>query len=578
MPDIDSILKNNPSSFANNVEISKSLCCYSKHGYNDKEQISVPKQRLPFQFNALGGVPLCYDSASEKIYVDNTDKHTLVIGQTGSKKSRLVAIPLAHILGLAGESMIISDPKGEIYDWSYNFLKKHKYNIKIINLRNPKQGNSWNPLALPYEFYKNKDIDHAYEFANDIAVNLTVIDKSEKEAFWDNSAGSVFFGLMLLLFKYCYEHHEPDESVCIKNILELRNALFEAKQPENTNIWKYAMQDHFIKSVLVGTVETANDTRKGVLSSLDQKMRAFYINPSLLDMLRRDDNTFEHIMEKPTAVFIILPDEKTSHHNLVSLYVKQSYEYIIYRAQQGHKNNLTEQVRVNYILDEFSSLPTIADFPAMITAARSRNIRFNLFLQSKNQLKMRYAEDCSTIMSNCENWIYLSSRELELLKEISELCGECSGGSHKALLSISDLQHFDKGKGQVLVLTARRKPMISNLPDISFYPTEVMNNEIHLIENVSPKLQESDDSFILRFKKSIDELFQTQPDKPKPTTIFQENKVPDFRFIHDIQTKHQEIIQRLSRLEKKVEILTQERKKTLLSAITQVIRRDSDEL
>ena len=120
--------------------------------------------------------------------------------------------------------------------------------------------------------------------------------------------------------------------------------------------------------------------------------------------------------------------------------------------------------------------------------------------------------------------------------------------------------------------------MISNLPDISFYPTEVMNNEIHLIENVSPKLQESDDSFILRFKKSIDELFQTQPDKPKPTTIFQENKVPDFRFIHDIQTKHQEIIQRLSRLEKKVEILTQERKKTLLSAITQVIRRDSDEL
>ena len=231
---------------------------------------------------------------------------------------------------------------------------------------------------------------------------------------------------------------------------------------------------------------------------------------------------------------------------------------------------LFRSVRVNYILDEFSSLPTIADFPAMITAARSRNIRFNLFLQSKNQLKMRYAEDCSTIMSNCENWIYLSSRELELLKEISELCGECSGGNHKALLSISDLQHFDKGKGQVLVLTARRKPMISNLPDISFYPTEVMNNEVRLIENVSPKLQESDDSFILRFKKSIDEPFQKQPDEPRPTAIF--------LVIHDIQTKHQEIIQRLSLLEKKVEILTQERKKKLLSAIAQVIRRDSNEL
>lgn len=328
--------------------------------------------------------------------------------------------------------------------------------------------------------------------------------------------------------------------------------------------------------MLVGTVDTAKDTRKGILSSFDQKMRAFYISPSLLDMLKWDDKTFEHIMEQPTAVFILLPDEKTSHHNLVSLYVKQSYEYIIYRAQK--KDKIREPVRVNYVLDEFSSLPTIADFPAMITAARSRNIRFNLFLQSKNQLRIRYGDDCSTIMSNCENWIYLSSRELELLKEISELCGECSGGNHKALLSISDLQHFDKSKGQVLVLTERKKPMISNLPDISYYPNENMVNGVYITEVVQNVLNESDDSFILQLKKRIGEQFANRMDENKVTQFLQEKKMFDARIEADFQTMNIELKKNLKELEKRLEILENGTKKKSWRSMKQIIRRGSDEL
>lgn len=80
--------------------------------------------------------------------------------------------------------------------------------------------------------------------------------------------------------------------------------------------------------------------------------------------------------------------------------------------------------RVNYVLDEFSSLPTIRDFPAMVTAARSRNIRFTLVIQSKHQLIQRYREETDTIQTNCNNWIFLTGRELQLLEEISSLCGK----------------------------------------------------------------------------------------------------------------------------------------------------------
>lgn len=466
MADINSIIRNNPNAFANSTDFCKTLYSYSMKG-NKQKQINPCQKEMKFLPGGEGGIPLYYDNEREIVYIDQTDKHTLTIGQTGAKKSRLIAMPLVRILGAAKESMIISDPKAEIYYRTCGYLEAKGYDLKIINLREPKEGDAWNPLALPYAFYKKGNIDKAYELANDIAVNLTTIDKSQKDAFWDNSAGTLFLGLILLLFKFCYENNEPDQNVCISNIIELRNLLFSNNIPQRNPIWKYAKKDRFIEAMLIGTVTTAMDTRAGILSVFDQKMRAFSVQPALLDMLSYNDINYDSITEKPTAVFLLLPDEKTGYHNLVSLYIKQSYEYLIYKAQKciGHGEKVG--IRVNYVLDEFSSLPAISDFPAMITAARSRNIRFNLFLQSKKQLYLKYGEESETIMSNCENWIYLSSREIGFLNELSELCGEA--GNSKKLLRVADLQRLDKEKGQTLILSGRNKPLIASLPDIDFY-------------------------------------------------------------------------------------------------------------
>ena len=165
---------------------------------------------------------------------------------------------------------------------------------------------------------------------------------------------------------------------------------------------------------------------------------------------------------------------------------------MIYKAQNSLEENKSLGIRVNYVLDEFSSLPTISDFPAMITAARSRNIRFNLFLQSKKQLYLKYNEESNTIMSNCENWIYLSSREIDFLKELSELCGE--RGNSTPLLSVSDLQKLDKERGQVLILSGRNKPIITCLPDINFYdkgtPLMIVNTVRMLETTVDRKFRE----------------------------------------------------------------------------------------
>lgn len=415
----------------------------------------------------LGGVPLGKYNA-EQILVDNSDSHTLIMGATGSKKSRLVIMPSVYILGAAGESMIISDPKAEIYTRTAEFLKNKGYNLEVINLRNPNTCHAWNPLSIPYGFYKNGDIDRAYEFANDVAFNLIQAEKDLSDPFWDNSAGDLFFGLAMLLFKYVFNNKLADEYVNLYNLIRLRRYLFKDKnstEVKDEYLRELIDSDEIIAGTLSGTITAPDKTKTSILSTFDEKMRCFIMQPSLLEMLSNNTVDIHNSCKKKFAIFLIMPDEKTTYHKLVSLFVKQSYEYLIYEAQKSSNGRLF--IRVNFVLDEFSSLPTIKDFPNMVSAARSRDIRFILVIQSKHQLVERYQEEAETIRSNCTNWIFLTSRELSLLADISALCGKNKSG--RDIVSVSALQHLSKEKGQALVLSGRLLPYISELVDISEY-------------------------------------------------------------------------------------------------------------
>lgn len=410
-----------------------------------------------------GGIPLMYDYDARRLYIDSSDTHSLVYGSTGSLKTRTIVSPGIKVLGYAGESMIINDPKGELFARHAGDLKKQGYNIVEINFRDPSLGNSWNPLFIPYQFYVNGDLDKSAEFVNDIANNLMVSDRSTDDPFWDFSASDLLYGLIQLLFRYCKDHSAPINAVNIGNLLTLRRTLFSGKQQaQNTILWKYASEDELVAASLSGSVYAPKDTMNSILSVFDQKMRSFTIQPTLLEMLANNDFDIADIGKTKTAVFLITPDEKTSYHRLVSMFVKESYEYLIYLATQTEDNKVEN--RINYILDEFSSLPKIADMPSMISAARSRNIRFLLVVQSQSSLKQRYAEEAETIISNCTNWIFFTSRELGLLRELSELCG--TQKNHMPNISIYDLQHLSKDRREALILSGRLKPCKVSMLDI----------------------------------------------------------------------------------------------------------------
>ena len=268
------------------------------------------------------GVPLLYKG--DKVYVDNGENHTLVIGATGSGKTQTVIFPTVKILAKKRESMIITDPKGEIYEETANMLRARGYQVILLNFRDPQNGNAWNPMDLPYKLYREGNKDKAIELLDDLALNI-LYDENNKggDPFWEKTSADYFSGVALGLF----EDAKKDEINI--NSISLATSVGEDKFGGSTYIKEYFQSKDptsaaYIKAT--STVMAANETKQSILSVFRQKIQLFASRENLSEMLSHSDIDLRSIGEKPTVVYIVIQDEKKTYHSLVTILLKQIYE------------------------------------------------------------------------------------------------------------------------------------------------------------------------------------------------------------------------------------------------------------
>lgn len=408
------------------------------------------------------GIPVINNG--NKMWVDDGEMHNLVVGSTGAGKTSLVVFPQVHSLAKKGESIILTDPKGELYEQTAEMLKERGYNIIVLNFRSPQNGNAWNPMALPYKLYKEGNTDKAIELLDDLALNILYQEKSSGDPFWEKTAADYFTGLALGLFEDAKEEQVNLNSInLMSNVGEERFG-----GPNNNFIKEYFNSKDPSKPAYInasGTVFTAEETKQGILATFKQKIKLFSSRENLSEMLSYSDFDMKDIGKKKTAVFLIVQDEKKTLHPLATIFIKQCYETLIDVAQEsGGKLPF----RTNFILDEFANMPPLKDVTTMVTAARSRLIRFTFIIQNYAQLAQVYGkENGDTIRGNC-NILYLISNELAALEEISKMCGEVKSKekektSSTPLVTVSDLQRLSYG--EAIWLRLRMMPYKTKLTD-----------------------------------------------------------------------------------------------------------------
>ena len=414
------------------------------------EQVEIKQAR-----SKAAGVPLILNE--KEMWVDNSEYHSLVIGATGSGKTQTVILPQVHSLAKARESMIITDPKGEIYEKTSNMLRAKGYEILLLNFRDPQNGSSWNPMTLPYQMYKSGNQDKAIELLDDLALNILYDDSNKnQDPFWEKTSADYFSGVALGLFE------DAKEDEININSISLATTVGEEKFGGSTYIKEYfAAKDPGSAAAInaSSTIMAPSETKGSILSVFKQKVKLFASRDNLSEMLSHSDVNLETIGEKPTAVFIVIQDEKKTYHSLVTIFLKQVYETLIASAQK-HGGKLP--IRTNFLLDEFANMPPLKDVTTMITAARSRRIRFTMIIQNFAQLDSVYGkEEAETIRGNCGNIIYLITTELKALEEISKMCGEVKSKkddktASTPLVTVSDLQRMKQF--EVIILRMRKQP------------------------------------------------------------------------------------------------------------------------
>ncbi|NHM29003.1 type IV secretory system conjugative DNA transfer family protein [Desulfofundulus sp. TPOSR] len=75
------------------------------------------------------------------------NKHVLVVGAPGSGKSRGYVRPNIFAAVRAGESVIVTDPKGELYRDMAAWLRTKGYAVRVLNLVRMEESDRWNPLT-----------------------------------------------------------------------------------------------------------------------------------------------------------------------------------------------------------------------------------------------------------------------------------------------------------------------------------------------------------------------------------------------------------------------------------------------
>ena len=408
-----------------------------------------------------GGIPLYNDG--KEVWVDTGGYHNMIIGSTGSGKSQSISFPFINVMAKAGESMIVTDPKGELYEGTAKELEKRGYNIVLLNFRDPDKGSGWNPFNIPYQLYKQGNKDKAIEMLEDLAKNILYDESSKSDPFWNNTSADYFAGLAWALFQ---DANDPDE-VNINSINYMATAgeqklggtnyikeYFSGKDPTSTECIK-----------VNSTISAPNETKGSILSVFNQKIQLFSSRETLSEMLCHSDFSMEDIGRKKTAVFIVIQDEKKTYHSLVTIFLKQCYETLVRVAQENDGGKL--KYRTNFLLDEFANMPPLSDVDAMVSAARSRNIRLSFIIQNFSQLNDVYGkEKAETIRGNCGNTIYLLSTELNALEEISKMCGEVKSKEKdktdsRPLVTVTDLQNFKEE--EALILRSRMRPFKTKL-------------------------------------------------------------------------------------------------------------------
>lgn len=360
------------------------------------------------------------------------DEHALVMSKTRSGKTRRLIIPTIAIIGSVGtESMVLTDPKAELYDHTAAWLESRGYEVIRIDLIEPalKTSDRFNPIASVYDALHQPTPDwaRAADVARQVAHIITFGGGGNlinTDPLWINGQIALTSAMILAVAE-----RAEDVSEC--HLASTYRLLLSAGEDEGKTL------DTFLATfpaghpaqLAYGTYRLAQGkTRASIITTAAAGLQ-LWGDPRVAWVTAEQNHDIRRVAERPTAVFLIVPDEDKTRHPVAALYINQLFIALTRFARQ-HGGRLP--VRVNFLLDEFGNMPAFPDFDSTVTVAAGRGMRLVLVLQNLEQLRTKYERTERTIRGNLGTWLYLLTSDLQTAEELSKMIGRYTLNSESA--------------------------------------------------------------------------------------------------------------------------------------------------
>lgn len=274
---------------------------------------------------------------------------------------------------------------------------------------------------------QNNSSNHQAE-ANHLVIslaNLIFTEKESKDPFWINSSKQLFIGLVGIFLEDYKKGLIDENKINIASIKKFQNSsLIKENQmylQRNLNTRSYG---NLSKDYLTSILSSAENTYKSVTAVFGEKMSIFD-DLNVENITSISEFNFTDVGRKPTALYIIVPDEDKSYYQLVTIILGMLIKDLSKFANMPENNGMLP-VKVEWILEEFANMPPINDIHVSVSVARSRGMRYIFFIQSFAQLDQIYGKEIASIIIDNSALCYLKTNSVECAQIIEKKLGRAT--------------------------------------------------------------------------------------------------------------------------------------------------------
>lgn len=411
------------------------------------------------------------------------NRNLILIGPPGSGKSFGYVRTAVFQSIVRGESVVVTDPKGEIHNDMRKLLESRGYKVKVFNLINLDLSNAWDCVQEIYDpITGNIDDQRVITFCKTVIANTGGGANSKGDPFWESSEENLF----RVAVSYCayirekslieiYERRakelltqlpyitQEDEQSLIEivknpesamvdrrrvveylahsfygdeegdrklseweedaptcNISDIYDALLHNDLDKWEANFKYVPLSHPAASAWAVFKGMGERVQPNIVGGLNTRLQLF-MTYKVRRVISNDDIRLANLGAEKTALFLIISDDNASMQLLSSLLLSFLFKDLkeAFDAVGGEG-----RIPVNIVADELANTGVWPNFEKTIATARSRKIAVSLILQSLPQLTQLYGEEnAETIIGCCNTMLVLGCNDKYTAEYISDKSG-----------------------------------------------------------------------------------------------------------------------------------------------------------